>query len=242
MTMSGSPYSVSPLPNVVIAHEDYAQFDRLLAQGITPRVSGRVDNTLGTKPVTQWNTVGEIRGPSGRTRSSSSAPTSTAGTSAPGPPTTAPARWSCWRRPGSSWQSGLKPKRTIRFILFSGEEEGLLGSAAYAAQHAGEADKVQAVLVLDNGTGMITGMALQGRNQDAQLWTDLLAPVARSVRARCARGTRAAPTTSRSFPTACPAGISTRNPAGTTTPTTRRSTPTTTRCRATCARPRRSWR
>ncbi|HMU61656.1 MAG TPA: M28 family peptidase, partial [Gemmatimonadales bacterium] len=39
-------------------------------------------------------------------------------------------------------------------------------------------DKIQAVLVLDNGTGMITGMALQGRNQDAQLWTDLLAPVA----------------------------------------------------------------
>jgi len=65
-------------------------------------------------------------------------------------------------------QSGLKPKRTIRFILFSGEEEGLFGSAAYAAQHAATADSVQAVLVLDNGTGMITGQALQGRNQDEQ--------------------------------------------------------------------------
>ena len=32
--------------------------------------------------------------------------------------------------------------------------------------------------MLDNGTGMITGQALQGRNQDAQLWQDLLAPVA----------------------------------------------------------------
>jgi Zn-dependent M28 family amino/carboxypeptidase len=75
-------------------------------------------------------------------------------------------------------QSGLKPKRAIRFILFSGEEEGLLGSAAYAAAHAGEMDKIQTVLVLDNGTGMIVGQALQGRNQDAQLWKDLLAPVA----------------------------------------------------------------
>ncbi len=62
MTMSGSPYSVSPLPNVVIAHEDYAQFGRLLEHGVTPTVSGRVDNTLGTKPVTQWNTIGEIKG------------------------------------------------------------------------------------------------------------------------------------------------------------------------------------
>jgi Zn-dependent M28 family amino/carboxypeptidase len=75
-------------------------------------------------------------------------------------------------------QSGLKPKRTIRFILFSGEEQGLLGSAAYAAQHAATADSIQAVLVLDNGTGMITGQALQGRDQDEQLWKDLLAPVA----------------------------------------------------------------
>ena len=75
-------------------------------------------------------------------------------------------------------QSGLKPKRTIRFILFSGEEEGLLGSRAYAAAHAAEADSIQAVLVLDNGTGAITGQALQGRTELEGLWHDLLAPVA----------------------------------------------------------------
>ena len=37
--------------------------------------------------------------------------------------------------------SGLKPRRTIRFILFSGEEEGLLGSRAYARAHRFELDK-----------------------------------------------------------------------------------------------------
>jgi Zn-dependent M28 family amino/carboxypeptidase len=75
-------------------------------------------------------------------------------------------------------QSGLKPKRSIRFILFSGEEQGLLGSRAYAAAHAGEADSIQAVLVLDNGTGAITGQALQGRKDLEGLWRLLLAPVA----------------------------------------------------------------
>jgi carboxypeptidase Q len=75
-------------------------------------------------------------------------------------------------------QSGLKPKRTIRFILFSGEEQGLLGSRAYAAAHATEADSIQAVLVLDNGTGAITGQALQGRKDLAGLWKQLLAAVA----------------------------------------------------------------
>jgi carboxypeptidase Q len=75
-------------------------------------------------------------------------------------------------------QSGLKPKRTIRFVLFSGEEQGLIGSRAYAAAHAANADSVQAVLVIDNGTGAIRGQALQGRDDLEGLWRQLLAPVA----------------------------------------------------------------
>jgi hypothetical protein len=178
MTMSGSPYSVSPLPNLVIAHEDYAQLARLIENGMTPRFEAAITNTLGTKPVQQWNTVAEIRG-----------------SEKPGEVVILGAHLDSWdlgtgttdNGTGSMVvleaaraiaQSGLHPKRTIRFILFSGEEEGLLGSAAYAAQHAATADSIQAVLVLDNGTGMVTGQALQGRNQDSQLWTDLLAPVA----------------------------------------------------------------
>lgn len=178
MNMSGSPYSVSPLPNVVIAHEDYAQFGRLLEHGVTPKVSGRVDNTLGTKPVTQWNTIGEIKGtewPDQVVILGAHLDSWDLGTGATDNGTGSMVVMEAAR---VIMASGLKPKRTMRFVLFTGEEEGLLGSNAYAAAHAGEANKIQAVLVLDNGTGMITGMALQGRNQDAQLWADLLAPVA----------------------------------------------------------------
>jgi len=178
MTMSGSPNSVSPLPNVVIAHEDYAMFDRLLSMGAAPRMEGRIDNRIGKAPVTQWNTVAEIRG-----------------SELPGQVVILGAHLDSWdlgtgvtdNGTGSMVvleaaraiaQSGLRPRRTIRFILFSGEEEGLLGSRAYAAAHAAEADSIQAVLVLDNGTGRITGQALQGRDELEQLWHDLLAPVA----------------------------------------------------------------
>jgi len=76
-------------------------------------------------------------------------------------------------------QSGLKPKRTIRFILFTGEEQGLMGSRKYAEAHAAEADSIQAVIVLDNGAGAITGMALQGHLESYPLWRLLLAPVHR---------------------------------------------------------------
>jgi hypothetical protein len=177
MNMSGSPNTVSPLANAVIAHEDYAMLERLLGAGISPRIEGRIDNRIGKTPVRQWNTVAEVTG-----------------TEWPGQVVILGAHLDSWdlgtgvtdNGTGSMVvleaarviaQSGLKPKRTIRFILFSGEEQGLLGSRAYAAAHAADADSIQAVLVLDNGTGMIKGQALQGRNELEQLWKDLLAPV-----------------------------------------------------------------
>ena len=76
-------------------------------------------------------------------------------------------------------QSGLKPRRTIRLILFTGEEQGLIGSRKYAEAHAAEMDSIQAVIVLDNGVGAITGQALQGRQDLEGLWRQILAPVAR---------------------------------------------------------------
>jgi carboxypeptidase Q len=177
LNMSGSPNRVSPLPSVVIAHEDYAQLERLIRAGVVPRLEGKVTNRLGDTPVQQWNTVAEIRG-----------------SERPGQVVLLGAHLDSWdlgtgvtdNGVGSMVvleaarviaQSGLKPKRTIRFILFSGEEEGLLGSKAYAADHAPQADSIQAVLVLDNGTGAITGQALQGRDDLEGLWRDLLAPV-----------------------------------------------------------------
>ena len=178
MTMSGSPNRVAPLPNLVIAHEDYAMLERQIIAGASPRIQGRVENTIGRAPVQQWNTVAEIRG-----------------IERPGQVVILGAHLDSWdlgqgvtdNGTGSMVvleaaralaQSGLKPKRTIRFILFSGEEQGLLGSRAYAAAHAAEADSIQAVLVLDNGTGAIRGQALQGRDELEGLWHQLLAPVA----------------------------------------------------------------
>src|SRR5207342_689575 len=49
--------------------------------------------------------------------------------------------------------AGLKPRRTIRFVLFTGEEQGMLGSRAYANQHRAELDKASGVAVIDSGIG-----------------------------------------------------------------------------------------
>jgi carboxypeptidase Q len=66
---------------------------------------------------------------------------------------------------------GLRPRRTIRVALWGGEEQGLLGSRAYVAQHFGSAadgtvkpahSKLAAYYNLDNGTGRIRGIWAQG--------------------------------------------------------------------------------
>jgi carboxypeptidase Q len=67
--------------------------------------------------------------------------------------------------------SGLKTRRTVRLALWSGEEEGLLGSRAYVQEHYANRNtmdlkpghaKLSAYFNVDNGTGKIRGIYLQG--------------------------------------------------------------------------------
>jgi carboxypeptidase Q len=73
--------------------------------------------------------------------------------------------------------SGLKPRRTIRFILFSGEEEGLLGSRAYAFAHRSELDRAAGVVIYDSGTGKTIGFSVGGRKDVIPTAQRLIAPL-----------------------------------------------------------------
>ena len=53
---------------------------------------------------------------------------------------------------------GARPRRTIRFMLWSGEEQGLLGSKAYVFKHQAAMDRYSAVLVHDGGTNYASGI------------------------------------------------------------------------------------
>ncbi len=75
--------------------------------------------------------------------------------------------------------AGLKPKRSIRFILFSGEEQGMIGSRAYAKAHRSELDKAAGVIVFDAGTGKTTGFSLGGRKDLLAAGQRLLTPLTR---------------------------------------------------------------
>lgn len=65
----------------------------------------------------------------------------------------------------------LKPSRTIRFVLFTGEEQGLLGSRAYVRRHAQELDHIVAVFALDWGAGPIVLLPTAGHPELLPLLT-----------------------------------------------------------------------
>jgi carboxypeptidase Q len=60
-------------------------------------------------------------------------------------------------------ESDRRPLRTIRFVLFTGEEEGLLGSLAYTRVHRAEMANHVAALILDEGQGPVVALNLGGR-------------------------------------------------------------------------------
>jgi carboxypeptidase Q len=68
---------------------------------------------------------------------------------------------------------GRPPRRTMRFVLFGGEEEGLVGSAAYARQHIPDMPSIDAVLISDTGSQPSKGWYLMGRDDEKQA----LAPI-----------------------------------------------------------------
>ncbi|MEO5890852.1 MAG: M20/M25/M40 family metallo-hydrolase [Ferruginibacter sp.] len=82
-------------------------------------------------------------------------------------------------------ESGLQPRRTIRIVLWSGEEQGLLGSRNYVKNHLAdpatmdlkeEHTRVSGYFNLDNGTGKIRGVYLQGNEQVRPIFTQWLEP------------------------------------------------------------------
>jgi carboxypeptidase Q len=100
---------------------------------------------------------------------------------------------------------GVKPKRTIRFVLWAGEEQGLLGSEAYVAKHLAtrpplepalqdlppyfaqdsfpvhtlpEYNELDAYFNIDNGSGKIRGIYTEGNLNVVPIFREWLAPFA----------------------------------------------------------------
>ena len=72
---------------------------------------------------------------------------------------------------------GIKPKRTIRFALWNGEEQGYFGSWGYTKSHQNELDNHIMAMSVDTGSGAITGFFTNGRPEMATIAKKVMQPV-----------------------------------------------------------------
>jgi carboxypeptidase Q len=168
---------IDRLPMVLVAREDGERMARLLASGSLVWADLSIPNQIGGA-IKAANVVAEIRGsekPDEFVILGAHLDSWELGTGALDDGCNAALVVDALR---AIKASGVKPRRTIRFILFSGEEQGLIGSRAYAFNHRAELDKAAGVIIYDSGTGKTTGFSVGGRKDVLSTAKELIAPLA----------------------------------------------------------------
>src|SRR6202166_5275895 len=174
--IGGETFEIGAIPTAFITGEGYRMLFRMLKHGPV-EVELEMTNSFSEKPVEVYNTVAEIRG-----------------TEKPDEVVMLGAHLDSWDLGTGSTDNGtgsmavleaaralaklqLKPKRTIRFALFTGEEEGLVGSVKYVEGHKTELDKISGIMVHDTGTGRVLTLALHDNYQDREIVDQEIAPL-----------------------------------------------------------------
>jgi carboxypeptidase Q len=168
-------YPAGPLPVLSIAREDVLFLRRLLDSGPV-RVALDVANSFDTSPAQERNVVVDIKG------------------TTPGEVVLVVAHFDSWDA-GQGAQDdgvgvaaileaarilksvGVRPRRTMRVVFFSGEEQALLGSRAYVERHCNELDGLRAVVIMDAGAQTPRGFQIHGRSDIETAVRAVLAPL-----------------------------------------------------------------
>jgi carboxypeptidase Q len=166
------------IPQAVVAREDALKLARAIAanQGKV-RARFNMPNKIGG-PLDQFNVIGEIRGyekPDEAVILGAHLDSWDLGTGALDDGCNAALVIEAAR---AIKATGLVPRRTIRFALFSGEEQGMYGSWQYVRAHRAELDKIRAEIAFDSGTGRVHGYALSGRRDTRDALEEILKPLA----------------------------------------------------------------
>lgn len=175
------------LPEMEMSQEHINRLHRMLEDGRTVKLEMETQNTFLTKDSLEYNVVGEIPG-SDKTLKTELVMLG--------------AHMDSWHAATGTTDNGtgtavmmeavrilkaldLQPRRTIRIVLWSGEEQGLLGSRGYVKKHFAnrktmklkpEHAMVSAYYNLDNGAGKIRGIYLQGNDAARPVFEAWMSP------------------------------------------------------------------
>src|SRR5438874_365725 len=152
------------IPVLSMTAEDQGQLERYVESGKKVLVRFNVQNTFSNGPAESANVVGEIRGRESPEQVLVVGAHLDSWDLSEGTTDNGTGSASVLGAADAIVRSGMKPRRTIRFVLFTGEEQGLDGSFAYVKQHQSELANHLGDLVLDEGQGPVSEFQMGGRD------------------------------------------------------------------------------
>jgi hypothetical protein len=173
------------VPTVVMRNEDYGRISRLLAGGNPVSLEFDIRNRSFPEGTTSYNTIGEITGTDKRDEVIMLGGHLDSWHAATGATDNAIGCAIMMEAARIIKTMGVKPRRTIRVALWSGEEQGLLGSQAYVKKHFGSFEspvagfeKFNGYFNIDSGTGKARGLSVFGPPEAATILREAVAPFA----------------------------------------------------------------
>ena len=188
------------IPQLVVTPEHYNRVLRLMAKGVPVQLEVSVTSRFQDQDLMAYNVIAEIPGTDLKDEVVMVGAHYDSWHAGTGATDNAAGSAVAMEAVRIIQASGLKPRRTIRIGLWSGEEQGLLGSRAYVAEHFGKKiesrttggrqasqeaaqfelkpahEKFSGYFNLDNGTGKIRGVYLQGNEAVRPIFRAWLAP------------------------------------------------------------------
>lgn len=171
------------VPTVILRNEDYGRLSRLLADGRPVELDVDIVNTWYPEGTTSYNAIAEIAGTDKAAEVVMLGGHLDSWHAATGATDNAIGVAVMMEAARIVKSLGVTPRRTIRVALWSGEEQGLLGSKAYVAQHFGTAEAPKpefatfgGYLNVDSGTGRIRGATVFGPTDAARILREIVAP------------------------------------------------------------------
>lgn len=170
-------------PTVVMRNEDYGRIARILADGTPVQLEFNIVNKDYPAGKTSYNAIAEIPGTDKKDEVVMLGGHLDSWQAATGATDNAIGCAIMMEAARILKTIGVKPRRTIRVALWSGEEQGLLGSLAYVKEHFGSAEnpkpefaKFAGYFNVDTGTGMVHGASVFGPPAAATILRQALAP------------------------------------------------------------------
>ncbi|HKP82695.1 MAG TPA: M20/M25/M40 family metallo-hydrolase [Pyrinomonadaceae bacterium] len=171
------------IPTVVMSNEDFGRISRILDDGTDVVLEFNIVNHVYPEGVTSYNTIGEIRGTDKADEVIMLGGHLDSWHAATGATDNAIGCAIMMEAARILKTLGTKPRRTIRVALWSGEEQGLLGSQAYVKEHFGSFEdpkpgyeKFGGYFNIDSGTGRVRGASVFGPPDAANIMREILGP------------------------------------------------------------------